>query len=415
MNENPIVVRSTKRNSNKEIYKYYAGFSEEFVEDILKHLLVKSDDKILDPWNGSGTTTHIASILGIESVGIDINPIMYIISQSKLINVADSLHFENIIKKSRRYRSKVNENDALTKWFDINSVVLIRNLERAILNGNSLKDYYHELTEITSDSCFYLVVLINTLKKLLASFLTSNPSWIKQSPDLEKININKIEFETAIIQEFEKNQKILSKINKPCLKKPKLMVGKSEDIKYPNECFDFVISSPPYCTRIDYAIMTSVELALLNISSEDFRTLRNELIGGPVIHKIQPSVSTHWGKTCLETLEKIKNHNSYASATYYYKTYLQYFDSMYSSFKEISRVLKKEGKCVLVIQDSYYKEIFVDLKSIFIEFSENFDWDINEYYSFEVKKNISNSNTNSIYYKNKLKVSEHVIIFEKRG
>jgi DNA modification methylase len=40
----------------KAAYQYYAGFSSDFVCDILEKY-ASPGTRILDPWNGSGTTT----------------------------------------------------------------------------------------------------------------------------------------------------------------------------------------------------------------------------------------------------------------------------------------------------------------------------------------------------------------------
>src|SRR6185436_4394444 len=74
-----------------------------------------------------------------------------------------------------------------------------------------------------------------------------------------------------------------------------------------------------------------------------------------------------WGTTCLAFLEQLKNHQSKASATYYYKNHLQYFDGMFKSLAELHRVLEEDGTCVLVVQDSYYKDIQNDLPRIVTE------------------------------------------------
>ena len=37
---------------------------------------------ILDPWNGSGTTTYAASQLGYTSRGLDLNPVMNIVARA---------------------------------------------------------------------------------------------------------------------------------------------------------------------------------------------------------------------------------------------------------------------------------------------------------------------------------------------
>ena len=62
---------------DEEIYPYYAGFSRMFAEDAIEWATDGDKEKVvLDPWNGSGTTTRTASQLGIGSVGFDLNPVM---------------------------------------------------------------------------------------------------------------------------------------------------------------------------------------------------------------------------------------------------------------------------------------------------------------------------------------------------
>lgn len=65
-------------------YTYYAGFADTFVEDILKKQ--SQEIKIVDPWNGAGTTTFCAFAAGMESYGFDINPAMVVIAKAKNFN-----------------------------------------------------------------------------------------------------------------------------------------------------------------------------------------------------------------------------------------------------------------------------------------------------------------------------------------
>ena len=61
------------------------------------------------------------------------------------------------------------------------------------------------------------------------------------------------------------------------------------------------------------------------------------------------SVDPLWGKTCVRFLKRLYRHGSKASKTYYFKNHLQYFASLFKSIREISRVLKRRGKCVIVM------------------------------------------------------------------
>src|SRR5580692_6090361 len=38
-------------------YPYYAGFSHDFAQTLMRSLRLERGSRVLDPWNGSGTTT----------------------------------------------------------------------------------------------------------------------------------------------------------------------------------------------------------------------------------------------------------------------------------------------------------------------------------------------------------------------
>jgi len=67
-------IRNPKRGKESHTgraswYEYYAGFSPTFVQDALQYAAPKPWARILDPWNGSGTTTEIVASLGFEALG----------------------------------------------------------------------------------------------------------------------------------------------------------------------------------------------------------------------------------------------------------------------------------------------------------------------------------------------------------
>src|SRR5439155_12709540 len=64
-------------------------------------------------------------------------------------------------------------------------------------------------------------------------------------------------------------------------------------------------------------------------------------------------------------------HKSKASGSYYFKTFHQYFSDAETSLKEIQRVLRPGGLAIFVVQTSYYKDICVDLPSLYIDLGES--------------------------------------------
>jgi len=82
----PKLSPAEKRNL---IFPYYAGFSEAFVASMLDRMNVVENSKILDPWNGSGTTTFVASMRRIRSTGYDLNPALVIVARARAANLED--------------------------------------------------------------------------------------------------------------------------------------------------------------------------------------------------------------------------------------------------------------------------------------------------------------------------------------
>jgi hypothetical protein len=65
------------------LYPFKGKFYPRIVRTLINTFNLDSNSLILDPFNGSGTTTHEASIMGIESIGIDITPIGTILAELK--------------------------------------------------------------------------------------------------------------------------------------------------------------------------------------------------------------------------------------------------------------------------------------------------------------------------------------------
>jgi len=65
------------------LYPYKGKFYPRVVRTLINAFKLNSDSLLLDPFNGSGTTTHEASIMGIKSVGIDVTPMGVILSELK--------------------------------------------------------------------------------------------------------------------------------------------------------------------------------------------------------------------------------------------------------------------------------------------------------------------------------------------
>lgn len=400
-------------------YPYYAGYAQGFVSDVIDFLNIKTNQIILDPWNGSGTTTQVAAQKNIMSYGFDINPVMVTVAKSKILsnityeNLIDLAH--EIVNRSSSSRMRINTSaDPLNSWLLHPSSYQFRKLKYYIMDSSILDSRFQGIHE------FFLVVLFRTLKRLLIPFRSTNPTWIKKAKSKnERINIPRKKIYSTFLEETISMAKVFQsddrKIRSICEGKSVIDLCDSRCLKLLPNSIDHIITSPPYCTRIDYVVSTSPELSLLGYDTTTFHDLRCRMIGTNNILERKSCYSNSWGTTCYSFLNQVKNHPSKASKIYYLKTYLQYFYSLYRSLDELNRVLKNRGTATIVVQNSYYKNIYLDLSKIIYEMVKPFKWGLMYKEEFSNSATLSNVNVKSRVYR-KIDVSiETVLVFRKES
>lgn len=65
------------------LYPYKGKFYPRVVRTLINAFKLNHNSILLDPFNGSGTATHEASLMGIKSVGIDVTPMGIVLSELK--------------------------------------------------------------------------------------------------------------------------------------------------------------------------------------------------------------------------------------------------------------------------------------------------------------------------------------------
>jgi hypothetical protein len=140
--------------------------------------------------------------------------------------------------------------------------------------------------------------------------------------------------------------------------------------------FDFCLTSPPYLNRLDYVIAHLPELTVLkHVARVDIDRLRAAMIGTTkIILKDDTPIPDVWGKSCRATLEKIWNHKSYASRSYYYHTHRQYFSGLYTSLEKVTKLLRPNGRGIVVLQNSFYKDVDIPTPYIATEMIQSLSW-----------------------------------------
>lgn len=407
-------------------YRYYAGYSPDFVEDALR-LATPTTQRahVLDPWVGTGTTCAVAADHGHATTGVDINPALVTIAKARMLrsDVRESMEAltEQIIKRANRSRRHIAVTDPLLNWFAPSAATSLRALERSIFRvlvspESDESPLEFGLRHLSPLAAFFYVALFRVTRSRLRSATTSNPTWVKAAVPLKhRAKPSK----ATLHDEFRKNQLSLSGFLSIGNLKHEIVDaavdiqhGSSTSLNLPDESVDVVISSPPYCTRIDYVASVRPELAILGCDHEVFKALRHMTLGSPTVPSFAERRGTR-SSAASRFLKDVRSHRSKASRTYYHRYFDTYFRMLDRSLDEMHRVVQTGGSAFLVVQDSYYKEIHLDLPRITAELAERYGWVLSNQFDFPVKRTMAVVNPRARAYREVFGAVESVLLLRR--
>lgn len=414
---------SGKRSGVESWFPYYAGYAPSFVSDTLLGLGSKPGWRVLDPWNGSGTTSSIADQFGCQVYGYDINPVATMVASARLARLDDIEHSSGLASEllnvASRSAFKISSKDPLLAWLNVRTTKIFRAIEKSILSllgtkgGISVNTQVQTLPPFAS---FFLLCLIMAAKKFAIIKNNSNPTWITP----EKAGKAKLgALECAFLEMVEKcardKERDVLFSNAVSHSNNVVALSDSKSLPLVDGSIDAVITSPPYCTRIDYFRATLFELAALGIcpESDQYRALRSKAMGTNLVRGVAPVAINESAVEIESVLDRIKGHPSKASSTYYYKHYKQYFDDASASLNEIMRVLKPGGTAILVVQSSYYKDVPINLGDLFVAMGQHKGFDGRVVLKVPVKRVLASINPHARRHASTRIYTEDVVALKK--
>lgn len=380
-----------------DVFPYYAGFSFAWAHEKLAALDGDSGAVVLDPWNGSGTTTLAAQARGLRTIGVDLNPVASIVARLR-VNVRHSATLCEAPKGP--FPEAPSESDPLCAWLEEGTARRLRHWER-MLSGLA-----------ATESMLGYVALFRVVRQITRNFEGSNPTWVKRASSLEDlVSMPVSDLDDLIVHE---QRSVVAKLTRDRYAESptQILTASSTALPIANSSVDAILTSPPYLTRIDYAVAYSRELAVLGVDISRDRRLRSDLMGTTLIRGMQLHESAVGGPLARDLMERVSKHSSKASGGYYLKQIKQYIADLTNSFSEATRVAKPGARMILVVQDSYYKDIPIELAAICMEEAELRGWKVVGTEPFEVTRLLTQMNTAARAYP-KGNVSETVVYLQK--
>jgi DNA modification methylase len=401
-------------------YPYYAGYTEEFAAQVIEASGLGPKSTVLDPWNGCGTTTHVADAQGHKAIGIDINPVATLVASAKLARAQDAIHVTGLAgrlaARGLGEPAPLTAGDPLRKWLCPALTRTYRSIEQGVLadlavrDGVLLSPFAQALPPLAA---FLVLALQRAARRFAGIKTTSNPTWLR--PRTRAPRHDAAAFAGAWLKMVRSMAADLVAAEGHAHRTgSQVLLGDARSLPLDEHTVDLVVTSPPYCTRIDYVVNTSLELAALGVGNKQplFDELRRTSMGTPLARRAAAPAADTFPDEVARVLSSIREHPSKASSNYYYKTYAQYFSDSMTSVAELRRVLKPGAAAVLVVQSSYYKDIYVDLPELYLAMGHALHMRAAIAVEYDVNRFLAQINSRSTAHRKSTSHREAVVVLE---
>ncbi len=387
-------------------YYYKEGFSPNLVEKAIETAGVTKDDLVIDPFNGSGTTTLTSSMLGHRSVGVEVNPFTSFLSDAKIKN-AEVPELNKVESKLLKAVEKGKD----SPLFGFSTFSKTHDLEKWLFNKsilNSFEGGWQEAEKISGYNIRKLVrlALISTAMQNCnatrdGKCLRYRDSWKNNKYDkdsfIESLQTNLSNIKTDIVE-------------KPIEAKSKILTGdcrnvleKSDDVKD----FKLCVTSPPYLNTFDYTDIYRPELYLgkFVVGSQKLYDLRLETVRSHIQAKWKEPTKNNFGLLYEQTMKHINENRDNLMHKNIPLMIQAYFEDMQNILQLLKGKSAKDGQVWFVVSNSAYAGLEVPVDLIIADIASKMGWFLKE---IGVLRYVKKRKT--IYSPNITKLRESVII-----
>lgn len=286
--------------------KYKEGFSSSLVDSLLDDFGIKSGDKVLDPFLGSGTTSLVAQIRGVNSVGFDILP------TSKIAITAKQFILQYDLSELKSMREELIAMELPDDYQGkINSIPITEGAYPEHTNRMLayLLDWQKNNKYSFAANNLLLLCMVNSLERL--SYTNKDGQYLRWDYRSSKViegNLRRAaKGQAPFVTILDKGELpdtidvIVSEFDTMLTDVEYVQANKTTDVSadidftedtvltqlptIPDNSIDAVITSPPYCNRYDYTRTYALELAFLGLDNDAVKQLRQKLLSATVENK----------------------------------------------------------------------------------------------------------------------------------
>jgi hypothetical protein len=285
LNRQLVSFQANKDRRQYRWYKFKEAFSASLVESLFREYSIAAG-KMLDPFAGCGTALFAASDLGLDADGVEVLPIGQELIQARLCLERDftSQDYQTLLQWTRKTPWKMSEK----QW--VLPELRITRGAYPLKTTDSIERYVsalqHENERVRTVLLFALLCVLESI-----SYTRKDGQYLRWDHRSGRSLSGKVfhkgqiaSFDQAITTKLGEimNDTILTKKLSSEGKKGhiSLFSGSSLDILpiLEEDCYDSIVTSPPYCNRYDYTRTYALELALLGVGERDIVNLRQQML-----------------------------------------------------------------------------------------------------------------------------------------
>lgn len=344
-------------------YYYKEGFSPYLVEKAIETSGITKKDIILDPFNGSGTTTLTSALNGYKSVGVEVNPFTSFLSKSKVNNVC-ATEFNQ--KRQLIIDAADKGKQSPLKGFSTFSKT--ENIDKWLFNDEILDSFTggwmasEKLSSTDLKQTIQLALIVSAMQNCNA---TRDGKCLRYRNSWQNNKYNKETFLSSL--QVNLSLMIEDMEQFPISEQPKIYTGDVRTVlsNANIEKFKLCITSPPYLNTFDYTDIYRPELFLGQFvrNREELYDLRLRTIRSHIQAKWDtPSVS-NFGELYKNSMQYVLQHKEELMHKRIPLMIQAYFEDMLNILKQLKNKADKKAQLWLVVSNSAYadKEIPVDL------------------------------------------------------
>ncbi len=345
-------------------YTYPAKFIPQLAAKIITEHS-KEKDIVIDPFMGSGTTIIEAIVNNRVGIGTDINEIAVLLAKVKSTPIEYNLLINEYTNLMFILEHKLNGNFQSELQNAQNHIILPERIDYWFKQHikKKLIIILHNILKIKNIDVrdFFLISFAQILKSCSIWMQKS----VKPTRDLNKKEIDPLYKFDWQSKKMMKKHKDFNEILSPLVKKniDTYRIVKNNDARNlpcENGKAALIVTSPPYVTSYEYADLHQLPSLWFGFL-EELSSFRKKFIGSSFRERNRIELKSKIAKKIVSELGNNKKGREVEN----------YFADMLESFKEMKRILRKNGKVAIVIGNTKLKGVDILNAEVFKEQFEN--------------------------------------------